>query len=91
MSDEMKAATLDQLGLNRGVADAVKILSGAGDQIRIFEDQLRDAGGTTEEVADKQLNSLQGQTEELFKTEPAKSFLYKDCSIPISVSNSADV
>ena len=66
MSDEMKAATLDQLGLNRGVADAVKILSGAGDQIRIFEDQLRDAGGTTEEVADKQLNSLQGQTEELF-------------------------
>jgi TP901 family phage tail tape measure protein len=66
MSDEMKAATLDQLGLNRGVADAVKILSGAGDQIRIFEDQLRDAGGTTEEVADKQLNSLQGQADELF-------------------------
>ena len=26
MSDELKASTLDQLGLNRGVADAVKIL-----------------------------------------------------------------
>ena len=29
MSDELKASTLDQLGLNRGVADAVKILSGS--------------------------------------------------------------
>ena len=66
MSDELKAATLDQLGLNRGVADAVKILSGAGDQIREYEEALMDAGGTTEEVADKQLNSLQGQADELF-------------------------
>ena len=63
MSDEMKAATLDQLGLNRGVADAVKILSGAGDQIREYESQLRDAGGATEEVADKQMNSLKAQTD----------------------------
>ena len=61
MSDEMKAATLDQLGLNRGVADAVKILSGAGDQIREYEEALRDAGGTTQEVADKQIDSLRGQ------------------------------
>ncbi len=61
MSDEMKAATLDQLGLNRGVADAVKILSGAGDQIREYEEALRDAGGTTQEVADKQIESLRGQ------------------------------
>ena len=41
MSDELKASTLDQLGLNRGVADAVKILSGAGDQIREYESALR--------------------------------------------------
>jgi TP901 family phage tail tape measure protein len=61
MSDELKASTLDQLGLNRGVADAVKILSGAGDQIREYEEALRDAGGTTQEVADKQIDSLQGQ------------------------------
>jgi len=61
MSDEMKAATLDQLGLNRGVADAVKILSGAGDQIRQYEADLRQSGGTTEMVADKQMGSLKAQ------------------------------
>ena len=63
MSDEMKAATLDQLGLNRGVADAVKILSGAGNQIREYEAALRNAGGATQEVADKQIDSLQGQAD----------------------------
>ena len=35
MSDELKASTLDQLGLNRGVADAVKILSGAGGKFMV--------------------------------------------------------
>jgi hypothetical protein len=63
MSDELKASTLDQLGLNRGVADAVKILSGAGDQIREYEKALRDSGGTTQEVADNQIASLAGQAE----------------------------
>lgn len=63
MSDEMKAATLDQLGLNRGVADAVKILSGAGDQIREYESALRSSGGATDEVANKQMESLKSQTD----------------------------
>ena len=61
MSDEFKASTLDQLGLNRGVADAVKILSGAGDEIRAYEEALMNSGGTTEEVADKQMGSLKAQ------------------------------
>ena len=61
MSDEMKAATLDQLGLNRGVADAVKILSGAEDEIRAYESALRDAGGTTQQIAEKQLESFKSQ------------------------------
>ena len=61
MSDELKASTLDQLGLNRGVADAVKILSGAGDEIRKYQGALEDAGGTTEAVADKQMESLKSQ------------------------------
>ena len=63
MSDELKASTLDQLGLNRGVADAVKILSGAGDQIREYENALRSSGGATEEVAENQMSSLRAQTE----------------------------
>ena len=61
LSDQQKAVLLDQLGLNRGVADAVKILSGAGDQIREYQNALMGAGGTTQEVADKQVLSLQGQ------------------------------
>ena len=61
LSDQQKAVLLDTLGLNRGVADAVKILSGAGDQIRAYEEALMGAGGTTQEVADKQVLSLQGQ------------------------------
>ena len=61
LSDQQKAVLLDQLGLNRGVADAVKILSGAGDQIREYQSALENAGGTTEDVADKQVLSLQGQ------------------------------
>lgn len=63
MSDELKASTLDQLGLNRGVADAVKILSGAGDEIRAYEQALHDSGGTTADVADKQMGSLKAQIE----------------------------
>jgi len=63
MSDELKASTLDQLGLNRGVADAVKILSGAGDEIRAYEQALHSSGGTTAEVADKQMGSLKAQIE----------------------------
>ncbi len=61
MSDELKASTLDQLGLNRGVADAVKILSGATGQIREYEQALRDAGGATQEIAENQTKSLQAE------------------------------
>ena len=61
MSNELKASTLDQLGLNRGVADAVKILSGAGDEIRNYEQALMQSGGTTQDVADKQMGSLKAQ------------------------------
>ena len=61
MSDELKATTLDQLGLNRGVADAVKILSGASSEIRTYQKALEDSGGMTEQVADNQMNSLSAE------------------------------
>jgi TP901 family phage tail tape measure protein len=61
MSDELKASTLDQLGLNRGVADAVKILSGSTDKIRDYESALRDSRGVTGDIAENQLESLQSQ------------------------------
>ncbi|QDP67424.1 MAG: putative minor tail protein [Prokaryotic dsDNA virus sp.] len=68
LSDTQKAGLLDQLGLNRGVADAVKILAGAEDQIKEYDEALREAGGTTAEVAEKQLESLKAQTEILQNT-----------------------
>jgi len=62
LSDVQKAGLLDQLGLNRGVADAVKILAGAEAQIKNYDNELRNAGGTTERVAQKQLESFKQQT-----------------------------
>lgn len=61
MSDAQKAATLDTLGLTRSVADNIKLVLGASDQIRDYEKALLDAGGTTEDVAEKQLQTLSSQ------------------------------
>ena len=63
MSDATAAVTLEQLGLTRGVGDAIKLLLGGGDAIREYEAALRDAGGTTEEVANKQLETLTAKLE----------------------------
>lgn len=63
LSDVQKAGLLDQLGLNRGVADAVKILAGAEDAIRNYDHELRNAGGTTERVAQKQLETFKAQVQ----------------------------
>jgi len=61
LSDQQKAVLLDQLGLNRGVADAVKILSGAEEQIKNYQHELENAGGMTEQVAQKQMESFASQ------------------------------
>ena len=61
LSDVQKAALLDQLGLNRGVADAVKILAGSEDAIRNYQNELENAMGYTERVAKKQLESFTSQ------------------------------
>lgn len=61
MSDAEKATTLRTLGLTQAVGDNLKILLGTSDQIREYEDALRDAGGVTQEVADKQLQTFWAQ------------------------------
>ena len=61
LSDVQKAALLDQLGLNRGVADAVKILAGSEEAIRNYQNELENAMGYTERVAKKQLESFTSQ------------------------------
>lgn len=61
MSDEQARATLMQLGFqDRSVASILTLL-GLSDQIRQYESDLRDAAGTTQEVADNQLQSLSAQ------------------------------
>ena len=66
MDDGLKATTLEQLGLTRSVGDAIKILLGGEQQIKEYESALKNAGGTTEEVAEKQLKSLKKQTQLAF-------------------------
>lgn len=63
MSDAQAAATLENLGLTRSVGDAIKLLLDGGDSIREYESALRDAGGTTEEVAENQLETLSAKME----------------------------
>jgi TP901 family phage tail tape measure protein len=61
LSDEQLATTLQDLGLTRSVADQIRLLSGASDEIREYEAELRNAGGTTEEVASKQMETFTAQ------------------------------
>lgn len=86
MSDELKASTLDQLGLNRGVADAVKILSGAGDEIRNYEQALMQSGGTTQDVADKQMGSLKAQLDIMSNAFSELGILLGETIAPILTS-----
>jgi len=49
------------LGLTRSVGDVLRQLMGTSPEIRRFEGELRKAGGTTQEVADKSMESLRAK------------------------------
>jgi TP901 family phage tail tape measure protein len=57
MSDQQQKATLLQLGFSDKSVSFITALLGSSDAIRTYEAALRDAGGITQEVADKQLES----------------------------------
>ncbi len=59
MSDAQKKATLLNMGFTDRSLIFIQMLIGMSENIRAFEAALRDAGGTTKEVADKQLTPLQ--------------------------------
>lgn len=61
MSDELKAATLEQIGFEARVQQAILPLLGTSDAIRNYEKELRNAAGTTDKVANKQLKSFTNQ------------------------------
>lgn len=65
MSDEQKKVTLAQLGFNDKSVQFLQTLLGTSEKIREYESDLRAAGGTTQEVADKQMETINAQFEVL--------------------------
>lgn len=63
MSDEQKRAELTMLGFNDKSLMALITLLGTSDAIKRYETELRKAGGTTEEVSGKQMESVNKQIE----------------------------
>jgi TP901 family phage tail tape measure protein len=61
MSDEAQVAALEQLGLGEELRKTIQLVLGTSDSIRTYEAALRSAGGTTEQVAQAQLGSLDNQ------------------------------
>lgn len=61
LSDAQKTQALLDLGFSARQQDVIKTLIGSEDKMRAYEAALREAGGTTQEVADKQLQSLSAQ------------------------------
>lgn len=63
MSDETAKATLQQLGFADKSVIFIQTLIGMSDKIKEYEDNLRSAGGVTEEVAAKQMESFKSQVQ----------------------------
>ena len=61
MGPAQKAATLEALGFQARIQQAILPLLGATDKIKGYEAELKKAGGTTKKVADKQLTSFSSQ------------------------------
>jgi TP901 family phage tail tape measure protein len=76
MSDELQKATLLQLGFSDKSLGALMALMGTSEQIRGYEQALRDAAGTTDEIANKQLQTFSAQLD-LLKS------LFQDVAIEI--------
>ena len=61
MSDETQKATLLQAGFSDKSLASIQALLGTSDAIKRYETELRAASGTTEDIADKQLESFNAQ------------------------------
>jgi TP901 family phage tail tape measure protein len=61
MSDETQKATLLQAGFSDKSLSSIQALLGTSDAIKRYETELRKASGTTETIADKQLESFNAQ------------------------------
>lgn len=63
MSDETQKATLLQAGFSDKSLGALQALLGTSDAIKAYEAELRNAAGTTDDIANKQLDTMSAQFE----------------------------
>jgi TP901 family phage tail tape measure protein len=63
MSDEQKRATLGLMGFSDRSLSAMTALFGTSEAIMRYEQELRNAGGTTADVAENQMQSMAAQIE----------------------------
>lgn len=61
MSDQQRTVALDMLGFKARVQGVILPLLGTSDAIREYEGELRNAAGTTADVADRQMASFANQ------------------------------
>ena len=61
LSDEQRTMALEALGFQARVQGVILPLLGTSEAIRTYEKELRNAGGTTDEVANKQMKSFSAQ------------------------------
>lgn len=61
MSVEQRSATMSQLGFSIRSREGILALMGNSEQLRIYEEELKNAGGTADSVANKQLQTLNAQ------------------------------
>ncbi|MFW5896335.1 MAG: phage tail tape measure protein, partial [archaeon] len=61
MSSEQRAAAMAQLGLTEQSRRGMEMLMGNSDALEDYENKLDDAGGATDEVAEKQMESFTAQ------------------------------
>jgi len=61
MTKEQQIATLDSLGFTKQAREGTLALLGNSDALREYEEELRNAGGTADEVATNQLDTFNAQ------------------------------
>ena len=61
MSDEQRTVALESIGFTARIQGIILPLLGTSDAIKEYEKALREAGGTTKDVADKQLEAFSAQ------------------------------
>jgi TP901 family phage tail tape measure protein len=83
MSDQQKVVTLDMLGFQARVQQAILPLLGTSQAIKYYEAELRNAGGTTALVAEKQMKSFSNQMKMLWNQVQVAAIAIGEDLVPV--------